>query len=145
MALKTFLDFNNDFNLLACAIYQQNVDVGWWDEPLPLDVKQVKLMLVITEIAEATEGERKNLMDDHLPHRRMGEVELADALIRLLDLALHYAKELEDFREEFAKMSSFANEIRYIADSLEPKREEAEKALDIAEKVFSLIDKKFTD
>lgn len=44
-------------------------------------------MLVVTEIAEATEGYRKNLMDDKLPHRTMVEVELADALIRILDLA----------------------------------------------------------
>jgi hypothetical protein len=42
-------------------------------------------MLAVTEIAEATEGERKDIMDDHLPHRKMGEVELADALIRILD------------------------------------------------------------
>ena len=48
------------------------------------------LQLVNTEISEATEGERKNLMDDHLPHRKMGEVELADALIRLLDLGGRY-------------------------------------------------------
>lgn len=51
------------------------------------------LQLVVTEIAEATEGERKNLMDDHLPHRKMGEVELADALIRLLDMAGRYGWE----------------------------------------------------
>lgn len=29
-------------------------------------------------------------MDDHLPHRKMGEVELADALIRLLDFGGAY-------------------------------------------------------
>ena len=30
---------------------------------------------------------RKRLMDDHLPHRKMVEVELADAVIRIADLA----------------------------------------------------------
>jgi NTP pyrophosphatase (non-canonical NTP hydrolase) len=45
------------------------------------------LMLVVSELAEAMEGERKNLMDDKLPHRRMAEVELADALIRIFDYA----------------------------------------------------------
>lgn len=45
------------------------------------------LALVITELAECLEGERKNLMDDHLPHRRMAEVEMADAYIRLADFA----------------------------------------------------------
>lgn len=45
------------------------------------------LMLVITELAEAVEGIRKGLMDDKLPHRKMEEVEMADAKIRLLDFA----------------------------------------------------------
>lgn len=44
------------------------------------------LMLIVSEIAEAMEGDRKNLMDDKLPHRKMIEVELADAIIRILDL-----------------------------------------------------------
>lgn len=76
------------FNELADEIYEQNKAVGWWDDP-DRCIYQT-LQLVSTEIAEATEGERKNLMDDHLPHRKMGEVELADALIRLLDLAGRY-------------------------------------------------------
>ncbi len=33
------------------------------------------------------EGHRKSLKDDHLPHRDMAEVELADAVIRIFDLA----------------------------------------------------------
>ena len=45
------------------------------------------LMLIVSEISEAMEGERKNLMDDKLPHRKMAEVELADALIRIFDYA----------------------------------------------------------
>lgn len=44
-------------------------------------------MLIVSELSEALEGHRKNLMDDKLPHRKMFEVELADALIRLWDLA----------------------------------------------------------
>ena len=46
-----------------------------------------KLMLVVSEVAEAMEGYRKNLMDDKLPHRSMVEVELADVIIRVFDLA----------------------------------------------------------
>jgi len=67
---------------------------GWWKdidtgEPLELTQERVgdKLMLVVTEIAEAKEGHRKGLMDDHLPSRKMVEVELADAVIRIMDLA----------------------------------------------------------
>lgn len=45
------------------------------------------LMLIVSEVSEAMEGERKDLMDDKLPHRKMAEVELADALIRIFDYA----------------------------------------------------------
>lgn len=42
--------------------------------------------LVHSEVSEAMEGHRKNLMDDKLPHRSMLEVELADAVIRIMDM-----------------------------------------------------------
>lgn len=45
-----------------------------------------KLALVTCEIAEAIEAFRKDLMDDHLPHRKGIECELADAVIRIMDL-----------------------------------------------------------
>ena len=41
--------------------------------------------LMHSELSEALEGWRKNLMDDHLPDRKMIEVELADTIIRILD------------------------------------------------------------
>ena len=46
-----------------------------------------KLCLIHSEISEAMEGHRKGLPDDKLPHRQMLEVELADAAIRIFDLA----------------------------------------------------------
>ena len=70
-------------NALAAEIYNHNKSVGGWDDNRSI---KTALMLVITEIAEATEGERKDLMDDHLPHRKAGEVGLADALIGMLDI-----------------------------------------------------------
>lgn len=67
---------------------------GWWTdkktgERLTVDQINVpeKLCLIHSEVSEAMEGHRKNLMDDKLPHRKMLEVELADALIRIHDLA----------------------------------------------------------
>ena len=45
------------------------------------------LALIHSEISEALEGHRKDLMDDKLPYRKMFEVELADAMLRILDLA----------------------------------------------------------
>jgi NTP pyrophosphatase (non-canonical NTP hydrolase) len=44
-------------------------------------------MLIVSELSEAMEGHRKSLMDDKLPHRKMAEVEIADAAIRIFDLA----------------------------------------------------------
>ncbi len=46
-----------------------------------------KLALIHSEVSEAMEGHRKGLQDDKLPHRSMIEVELADAVIRIADLA----------------------------------------------------------
>lgn len=66
---------------------------GWWNNlKTGEDLRQAenvpeKLMLIVTEVAEAMEGHRKGRMDDKLPHRPMIEVELADAMIRILDLA----------------------------------------------------------
>lgn len=64
---------------------------GWWTD-LATGQPKVRnkgelLMLIVSEVAEAMEGERKDLMDDHLPHRKMAEVELADVLIRVFDYA----------------------------------------------------------
>lgn len=64
---------------------------GWWSDlntglPKERNVGEL-LCLVHSEISEAMEGYRKNLNDDKLPHRKMIEVELADAVIRIADLA----------------------------------------------------------
>lgn len=79
---------------LVDKCHEASKNAGWWNcintgKPLPLTQERVgdKLMLIVTEIAEAKEGHRKNLMDSHLPHRHMVEVELADAVIRIADLA----------------------------------------------------------
>lgn len=45
------------------------------------------LCLVHSEVSEAMEGHRKLLMDDKLPNRTMLEVELADVVIRVFDMA----------------------------------------------------------
>ena len=74
----------------AEAIHQLNRK--WWTdlhtgEPLKRNVGEM-LCLVHSEISEALEGHRKSLHDDKLPHRPMIEVELADAVIRIFDIAI---------------------------------------------------------
>lgn len=66
---------------------------GWWtDISTGASLAKTKnvgemLCLIHSEISEAMEGHRRNLMDDKLPHRKMIEVELADAVIRIFDMA----------------------------------------------------------
>ena len=87
--------------ILQTVCHNASIDAGWWQEPTtgepiqnnPMCFAQ-KLCLIHSEISEAMEGDRKNLRDDTLPHRAMREVELADALIRIFDLAGAYDMDL---------------------------------------------------
>lgn len=76
----------NSGNALTNLCHGVAKECGWWDNTTERDVPRL-LMLCVSELAEAMEGDRKNLMDDHLPHRKMLEVELADAVIRIFDMA----------------------------------------------------------
>lgn len=71
----------------------------WWRDPAtgqPITRNKGELlMLMVSEISEAMEGERKSLMDDKLPHRKMAEVELADTLIRIFDYAGAFGYDLD--------------------------------------------------
>ena len=71
-------------NILAKMCYNNSKEAGWWDNDRNFGEM---IALIHSEISEALEGERKDLMDDHLPHRTMVEVELADTIIRICDLA----------------------------------------------------------
>lgn len=78
-------------SILQEACHGRAWNAGWWHdintgERLNRNVPEM-LCLVHSEISEGLEGYRKNLMDDKLPHRKMLEVELADAVIRIFDLA----------------------------------------------------------
>jgi len=82
----------SQINAMVDHFHGKSKDAGWWEEngeDLTGNkyVHATKLMLCVSELAEAMEGLRKGLMDDKLPHRKMAEVELADAIIRIFDLA----------------------------------------------------------
>ena len=58
------------------------------------------IALCHSELSEALEGHRKNLQDDKLPNRKMAEVELADCLIRIFDVAEGFGFDLEGAYQE---------------------------------------------
>lgn len=90
-------------NLFAADCHAASRRAGWYTDPhtgkaLERNVPEM-MMLTVSEIAEAMEGYRKSTpaaprMDDHLPHRKSVEVELADALIRIGDLATYLGLDL---------------------------------------------------
>jgi NTP pyrophosphatase (non-canonical NTP hydrolase) len=62
---------------------------GWWHD-LKTGVPKERnagemIALIHSELSEALEGVRKSKMDEHLPHRKSEEVEMADAVIRIAD------------------------------------------------------------
>lgn len=89
-------------NTYAEESYEANRQ--WWLDPetgvRKSRNKGEQLMLIVSEVSEAMEGVRKDLMDDKLPHRKMEEVELADALIRIFDYACGHGLDLEGAYQE---------------------------------------------
>jgi len=91
--------------LLQKMCYQVSYNSGWHhdedgnlidaEKTVPLD-----LVLIHSEISEALEGHRKNLMDSYLPHRKAIEVELADAMIRILDMSESLGFDMETTIQE---------------------------------------------
>lgn len=109
-----------DLNERAKEVHKANEK--WWTN-LETGERIVRnkgelLMLVVSEIAEAMEGERKNLMDDHLPHRKMAEVEMADAYIRLLDYAGGFDIDLPEGRYESPVVENVGESLLIITESV---------------------------
>lgn len=80
-----------NINMLRDKCFQNALDAGWHTDLETGELiernKAEMLMLIVSEVAEAMEGVRKDLKDDHLPERSMEEVELADTVIRIMDYA----------------------------------------------------------
>ena len=78
-------------NALLDLAHETATNAGWYTapktgEPIKRNFGEV-VALMHSELSEALEADRKQLMDDKLPHRLGVEVEFADLLIRVADTA----------------------------------------------------------
>lgn len=87
----------------------------WWTDiqtGLPIERNKGELIALIhSEISEWAHGETHDINDDKLPHRKMGEVEAADALIRLLDYSCGMGHDLGDFPLEAILASAETGDV----------------------------------
>jgi NTP pyrophosphatase (non-canonical NTP hydrolase) len=104
--IKEGMLISTALNLLAKEIRADNET--WWRNPATGEKltrnRPEMMMLMVSEIAEAMEGFRKDLMDDKLPHRKMETVEFADLFIRLMDYVGEFCP---DFGEAVAEKWEF--------------------------------------
>lgn len=113
----TTLNELSKFVHVANAKWWQNVETG---EPITRNRGEL-LALIHSEVSEALEGERKNLMDDKLPQYPMAVVEIVDAMIRQLDYLAGFHPEWDVDEVFYAKMEfnrtrqDHAHEARKIA------------------------------
>ena len=106
-------------NLNDYAKVCHEANIKWWQDLItgkPKERNKGELIALIhSELSEALEGERKDLMDDKLPHRKMVEVELADALIRIFDYAAGYGYDLQGAFDE--KMAYNAKRVDHTHEA----------------------------
>lgn len=104
-------------NQLAAEIHQQNVDAGWWtsletkmpitplfgEKGLVLHRRNIGeiFALIHSELSEGYEGNLFEKPDQHLPKYSNYHIEVADAAIRLYDLAGAYKVYIPDNIEDF--------------------------------------------
>ena len=118
----------NAGSILTDACFEGSRAAGWHNDlktGLPRTQEQnhelfpTRIALCHSELSEALEGHRKGLQDDHLPHRPMPEVELADAAIRIFDLAAAMGYDLG---------GAIAEKLEYNASRKDHKKENRQKA-----------------
>ena len=74
--------YSGALNALRNLCYGLSKNAGWHDNPVE---NGTAIALIHSELSEAMTGDRTGAMDEHLPHRKMMEVEMADAVMRIFD------------------------------------------------------------
>jgi len=79
--------FVNAWNHMQKQVHESCVEKGFWEGGSGNRNVGEALALIHSEISEGLEGHRKGLMDEHCAGFTSLEVELGDAIIRIMDLA----------------------------------------------------------
>lgn len=88
--MSTEQRFIDGWTHMAQSIYETGKASGFYDHPIATPEEHAaKIALMHSELSEALEGIRGDLMDDKLTHRKMVECELADTVIRIMNYASH--------------------------------------------------------
>lgn len=78
-------EFVRVFKRIQRGVHYNALAHGWWEEPRE---DGTLIALIMSEAAEALEALRKgNGPDEHCPQFSGAEVELADVIIRIMDMA----------------------------------------------------------
>ena len=82
------LPFFKAFDRVQQLIYENALEKGFWAEDHGAHTDATKAMLVVTEISEYVEARRTDdMVSEKIPGFTHAEEEIADAVIRLMDLA----------------------------------------------------------
>lgn len=108
-----------NLNELSKAVHAANIK--WWQDANGNPIQRNKgelIALMHSELSECLEGERKDLMDDKLTHRKMAEVELVDTIIRILDYAGGFGYDLQGAFDEKMQFNSVREDHKHEARQL---------------------------
>lgn len=79
-------DFISKWNEISKQVHDISVSKGWWESNRS---NAETLMLIVTELAECCEGLRHgNPQSESIPEFSNAEEELADTIIRIMDMAV---------------------------------------------------------
>lgn len=78
-------DFCNAWDMMECKVHSIAAEKGWWDEERNNGELVALIHSEVSEMLEALREEDKK--DEHLPLLDSIAVEMADVVIRLMDMA----------------------------------------------------------